>query len=229
LERVHKTADRAFAEVRHVALALKAIDAMQRQQRHIGILYETDTTGSLLMLHLAWHLDLQNDQPKSEYIWVDPMIAPARAKQVAAFCRKVWRQNGKRVPYAFGVPNDCFDSTTGQFLFGPSRHGLTCATFVLAVFQATGFKLIDESTWRSRPGDVEWQQGIVGALRLKGADPSHVAAVENEVGAARFRPEDVGGAAAHEPWPVSFEEATRIGNQIVQLLNAVRPNGSIES
>jgi len=220
VEHVHKTTERSFAEVRHVAVALKAIDTAQR---HIGVLHGGRAAGDLFMLHLAWHLELRNDEPKPEYVWVDPPIPSARARQVAAFCRKVWRQNGRRVPYAFSVPNDCFNSVTGQFLFGPSRHGLTCATFVLAVFQATGFKMIDERTWRTRPDDGEWQQRIVGMLRSKGADPTHVAAVENEIGAARFRPEDVGGAAAHKPWPVLFEEATRIGNGIVRLLNADSP------
>ena len=175
------------------------------------------------MLHLAWHCDLRDDSPKLDYVWIDPPIPPARLRQVAAFCRKLWRQNGKRVPYAFSLPNDCFDVTTGAFLFGPTRHGLTCATFVLAVFQATGLPMVDQTTWQNRLDDDEWQRKIIELLRRKGADPAHVETVGRGVGGIRFRPEDVGGAAAHDPWPASFEVASRIGSQIVQLLNSVAP------
>lgn len=182
-----------------------------------------------MMLHLAWHLDLRNVSARPDYIWVDPSVNERRAKQVAAFCRRVWRQNGKSIPYAFSHPNDCFDSRTGQFLFGETKLGLTCATFIIAVFQAVGLKLLDLDSWPARPDDVQWQQSILDMLRQQGASADHLRSVDREVGAVRFRPEEVGGAAAHAPWPVGFGDASRIGEQIVDLLNSLPDRSNRET
>lgn len=217
MDRVHKASHLPITEVRHVGIALQAIDP---SQRHIGILHRSTRTSEILQLHLAWHHELRNDSPKTNSVWVDPALPPPRAKQVAAFCRKVWRQNGKRIPYAFSFPNDCFDADNGAFLLGVSCIGLTCATFILAIFQAVGLRMVDESTWRNRDDDENWQRSIIELLREHGAPEEHVRAVEREVGAIRIRPEDVGGAAAYEPWPVVFDVAERVGQQIVIMLNS---------
>lgn len=196
---------------------MKAID---KSQRHIGILHKGTESEEVLLLHLAWHHDLRNHPPSVDYIWIDPDIHPARARQVSAFCRMVWRQNKKRIPYAFSVPNDCFGASTGRFLFGDSRFGLTCSTFVIAVFQATGLYMLELDSWPTRPDDAVWQQQIIAALQKTGADPAHIAILTQEIGAVRFRPEEVGGAAAHAPWPARFEVASSIARLILRLLDS---------
>src|SRR6185503_13834023 len=81
----------------------------------------------------------RNEAPDPDFLWVNPAAHPKRLVQVAALCRKIWRANQSgSIPYAFSPPNDCFDTNTGAFLFGPTRHGLTCASFVLAVFHHAG-------------------------------------------------------------------------------------------
>jgi hypothetical protein len=143
---------------------------------------------------------------------------------VAAVCRKVWRANGRYVPYAFSPPNDCFDSVTWEFIFGPTRLGLTCSTFVLAVFHTARLPLVDYSSWPvNRPGDSEWQQRIVSLLKGR-APEAHVEAVSREVGSARFRPEEVAGAATVNPLPASFELAAERGEQILELLQTQERN-----
>jgi hypothetical protein len=219
MERVHIATEKPFSEVRFVAVALKPID---ETQRHIGLLHRGDDRHEPMMLHLAWHLDLRNEPARADYVWVDPTIHERRAKQVAAFCRRVWRQNGKSIPYAFSHPNDCFDPTTAQFLFGKTKLGLTCATFVLAVFHAVGLQLLDLDSWPTRPDDVEWQRNVLGLLSERGASADHLRSVEAEPRAARFRPEETGGAAAHRPWPVPFAVAAEVGRQIVALMAVLK-------
>lgn len=216
MNRVYTAKQRSFEDIRHLAIALKAISP---NQRHIGILHQSLEAKQVLMLHLAWHHDLRNDSPSEKYVWVDPAIPQARAKQVAAFCRKVWRQNKGKIPYAFSPPNDCFDLTTGEFLLGGQRFGLTCATFVMAVFQATGLPLIDLNSWPSRPEDVAWQSQIIELLKKTDAELTHINRAQQEIGSARFRPEEVGAAAACQPWPTSIEHVLPIAEQIVNLLN----------
>lgn len=197
-----------------------AIKALDDSQRHIGILHRGSESDDVMMLELAWHHKLRNSPPSNEYLWVDPPIPNVRARQVAAFCRKVWRQNEKRIPYAFSLPNDCFDTTTGRFIGGGNMRGLTCATFVLAVFQATGLAMVEPDSWPRRSNDAEWQQKIIELLESTDADPAHIELVREESDNVRFRPEEVAGAAAQSPWPVAFPVAHTTAEQILKRLNA---------
>lgn len=213
--RVYTPAQRSVTEIRHAAIALRCIRPMQN---HIGILHRHDHSDEVEFLHLAWHCDLRNQLPDTRYLWIDPTYDGRRLRQVAALCRKVWRSNGKAIPYAFSPPNDCIDVQTGKYLHGPARYGLTCASFVLAVFDAAGLPLIQYESWPlGRQGDQEWQQQIVQALRT--SDPpapvEHIQAVELDIGVVRFRPEEVAIAATLAPPPEHFEVVVK---QVPELL-----------
>ncbi len=214
---VFDSAQAPFAENQHIAVAIGFVDA---NQRHVGLLHHDSESNGVRLLHLAWHHRLANDSPTHDYLRVDPVIHPRRQLQVAAICRKVLRANPTGIPYAFSAPNDCFDEATGQFLLGPARHGLTCASFVLAVFHVAGLPLVDYGTWPlNRTGDREWQEQIVAALRGR-ATPEHVEAVRGEIGSVRFRPEEVAGAATVSPVPVGFEIAADRGRMILERLRS---------
>ncbi len=223
--RVFAPSERPFHEIQGAAIAITSVD---EDQRHVGILHKEQSSGQVLLLHLAWHLALKAGPPKACYAWVDPPIHEARGRQVAARCRQVFRANERRLPYAFSPPNDCFDPVTGKYLFGPTRHGLTCATFVLAVFQSAGIRLVDDTTWpRSRQGDDEWREKILAALRNPQitrpvASKEHLAAIQREADLVRFRPEDVAGAAATDFVPASFEDVRPHAEEILQKLTQAR-------
>jgi hypothetical protein len=218
---VYTPAQRPVAEIRHAAIALMRITPTQN---HIGILYRYDHSDGVKFLHLAWHCNLKNESSDTGYLWIDPAHDGRRLRQVAALCRKVWRSNGKAIPYAFSPPNDCIDAKTGEFLHGPARHGLTCASFVLAVFDAAGLPLIQYESWPlDRQGDREWQQLIVHALRT--SDPpapvEHIQAVELDIGVVRFRPEEVAIAATLAPPPAHFEVVVKQVPELLEKLAAV--------
>jgi hypothetical protein len=132
----------------------------------------------------------------------------------------LWRKNQRGgIPYAFSSPDQSFDPATGDYLLGPSRFGLTCASFVLAVFQAAGLSLADYATWPAdRPGDRQWQEKIVQLLEGR-ADQDHVEHVRREVGAVRYRPEEVAAAMALAPPPATFQQAEELGRQIIERIN----------
>jgi len=146
-------------------------------------------------------------------------VPPARQRSIAAFCRRVWRKNSKKgIPYAFSNPGQSFDDETGRFLIGPSRFGLTCASFVLAVFDAAGFPLAEYGSWPvDRTGDREWQEKIVDLLQSR-AEPEHITHLRNEIGAVRYRPEEVAASTALAPPPVNFIQAEKLGTQILGRL-----------
>jgi hypothetical protein len=219
--RVYSNQQRSFTEVRHVAVAI----AVYREgQQHTGILHKSENLDEVKLGHLEWHNRLKESDPNDSYLWVDPPIPTRRARQVAARCREILRENARGIPYAFSPPNDCFDAKTGRFLLGPSRVGLTCATFVLAVFEAAGIRLAEYDTWpQERPHDAEWQKFVIELLEHEqsGASAEHVGLVKKETGAVRYRPEDVAGCAASDQLPCLFRIAEPLSQEILNQLHAL--------
>jgi len=219
MTRIFSQQQRPISDIRHAAIAIKSVDSTQR---HIGMLHWDEEAAKTLLLDLAWHHELRNQSPRGDYIWIDPDIPSRRLRQVTAVCRKIWRSNEGALPYAFSPPNDCFDRDTGNFLIGPTNLGLTCASFVLAIFEAAGLQLARYETWpTNRSGDLEWQKWIIEQLG-KGKQPAtaeHMDAVKEEVGAVRYRPEDVAGAASSSPLPADFAAAKKQAAAVLDRLS----------
>lgn len=217
MDQVHKADEKPLDQIRHAAIAIQTV---RPNQQHIGVLHGVPSTHPQ-MLDLAWHHKLRNNPADGRYLWVDPDVPTARLKQVAALCRRVWRANGRgRIPYAFSPPNGSLDEVTGAILLGPSMHGLTCASFVLAVFGASGLHLVEYDTWPiGRPGDEQWQRGIVDLLKDQ-ASQDHVEAITADIGTVRYRPEEVAAAAALPNPPNAFSVTESTAMQILELLSS---------
>lgn len=198
-----------------------ALGETSRNQRHIGILHR-DKSEDYHFLHQAWHCVLKNDSDRPGYLraWIAPDVPPARQRIIAAFCRRVWRTNEVQgIPYAFSDPQGSLDRATGAFLIGNSRHGLTCSSFVLAVFHAVGLQLAAYGTWPvDRAGDREWQQSIIDQLQQRNAGQEHLDNIRAEIGSVRYRPEEVAAATALAPPPAEFARVESLGQQIVDRI-----------
>jgi len=111
-------------------------------------------------------------------------------------------------PYGFD-PDGCrFERDTGDYLASPAGKGLTCATFIVAVFESLGYESpIDISTVPLRDEDVAWQRSLVRHMGQWGASVTHLQAVANDIGCKRLRPEEVTAACLLEDWPVSYPRA----------------------
>lgn len=216
MARIHPISSIPVHEETHVAVALHATIIAG----HIGVVYRQQQATRIV--HLLFHLRLRDETLGASGFrtWVDPALPLSRAKWVAAFCRRVAKVNRHRgIPYAFSHPNRCFNVERGTYLFGPQRHGLTCSTFVLAVFSAMGVHLIDyDADWPVRPDDEVAQAELVDLLKNKGADPEHVDAVSKEIGSVRYSPEDVGGAASVYPPPATFERAQEAAKAVREAI-----------
>jgi hypothetical protein len=166
-------------------------------QRHVGIFFRTNDSNEHQFIHLAFHHLLKVEQAADQNcFWVVPEVPDRRLRQVAAICRQI--ANAKPdIPYSFGTPSDCFDRETAEFLLGPTTTGLTCASFVLAVFQQAGIPLVVCETWPPpNPEDIQWQEHIVGWLESNrvryGVSDAHLQSIRNEVSTSvRYRPEHV--------------------------------------
>jgi hypothetical protein len=195
---------------------------------HAGLLHRVE--GGARILHLAWHHILcSDDLADSSWFpcaWAAVALDSDRAEVVAAACRRVWtRYQTVGLPYALKFVDQRFAISTGELVLGPEGAGLTCATFVLAMFRTASIQLLAEAEWEDRAGDREWQSSIVTRLRDGGrATAAHIERLESEVGCTRFRPEDVvAGAAAAPKLPLSFVEAHQHGTEIVARLAQPTP------
>lgn len=229
MDRIHRQADRSADELRHVAVVIREVGDPSDDQRHLGITYRVNESGPIQFLHLGWHCQLaQQDHLSSKYSWVDPQVPEARLRQLAAICEDIAHANiVEQIPYSFGSPVNAFDERTKRFLLGPTTTGLTCASFVLAVFERAQLRLARYMGWAAPDSnDIRWQQSVLDALRrTPGVSAEHINAVEREVGnSVRYRPEQVAGAAAiRKRRPVKYQYAKSLGNDVVRLLRGEQP------
>lgn len=194
------------------------VEAISETQRHTGILV---LDGSLKKLHLRWNRDLcYEETTEAATPVIEPKLPEKRVRQLAAYCRSVADSNGRDIAYGFSPPWRSLDPSTGSFQ-ADAVVGLTCATFVLAVFSGVGVELVQAKTWPPpSEEDKAWFAEMV--MRLE-SDPmtssEHVERVKNEKPNARFPPEQVAAATGLPGIPVPYALAKRKGDAIVRLLN----------
>jgi hypothetical protein len=216
--------DRAFTEEQHPEAVIKhAGIAIQKTPtgRHLGVLYKQD--GAWRLLHLAWHFVLcDNEMPKpgSQHLWVDPepAVDEVRLEVLAGLCRLISMRNvDKGLPYGFSKPNNWFDPITGAARQTKDGMGLTCASFVLAVFSSNGTPLINEATWMLRKDDADFQNSVIAQLAQK-ATIEHLNGVRQNLPVIRYRPEEVAGAAMCDSVPADFAPCCAKSEEVLKLL-----------
>ena len=211
-----RVTDRKCSEIEIAAVVIKKTP--RDGQQHVGIAFR-ESERECALLHLPWHHRPVRGELDTTFYWVQHSIDPLRLFSILAFCDLVHQSNPGGIPYGFDAPNDCFDAQTGQWLLGPSGRGLTCATFVLAIYRAVGILLLNFELWPERPDDINWQQGIIEDLQ-RSADTAHIEAVKGQIGAVRVRPEEVAGASAAALHPASFDETLALASDVLAQLQS---------
>ncbi len=182
---------------------------------HAGLIY-TGTEGQVLHLHLGWHDYLATDWDWPLF-WAAPDVEPEKLAIVAGHCRRIWRQFKKtpQLPYGLAYFGSFFDNN-GRLILKEGARGLTCATFVLAVFKTAGIDLIDEASWPTRQEEAE--QFLKRVVQF--AEPGLYAQLHDEVknGAKRIRPDEVLGACAITPLPASFTDTEPAAEVVLERL-----------
>jgi hypothetical protein len=59
-------------------------------------------------------------------------------------------------------------------------------------------------------------------LETQGAEQEHIEHLRGEIGAVRFRPEEVAAATAHAPPAVGFQQADELGRQILNRIRGLQ-------
>ena len=161
------------------------------------------------------------------YRWIQSGLKADTRRSIAiAIARLARRKPTRPIPYSTDYDDGVyFEPGTLRYLRNAPGEGLTCATFVLAVFEAFGIRLLDLSTWPSnRPVDKAWRANILGTLRSRPeGDPNierHIAAIESNDIVVRYRPEEVASGVGSSTPPLTFEVASVSGRKIKALLAA---------
>jgi hypothetical protein len=164
----HPGTDRDLTSVERVGLAICQTSS-NNDLWHAGVLHRSEE-GKVQLLHLEYHRQLSNEDFKSQwskykFCWVIPNVPKPRMASLAAKCRLIWDRLGKsEIPYGFNYKETAFDRS-GALKLGNSEIGLTCATFVLAVFKFEGFDILKQEEWPLRPADADVRKVIVAGLK----------------------------------------------------------------
>lgn len=203
-----------------VGVAIKVIDLASRLM-HVGLLY-AHSSGAVRFAHLAFHHDLRNDPAPTRqgYLWslcawlADPVMKD-NAKFIANYIEAV-ATHAQDVDYGLNPANVGFDAS-GQFYSLDPKRGLTCATFISAVFQSVGFPIVDLTTWPLRSGDVAWRQHVLEILSSNGFQ-DRAKEIAQEVFPFRLTPAEAAAAASSASVPLSYDATVKLSEPLLLQL-----------
>src|SRR5262249_3545344 len=153
----HSSAERQYNELSTVGIAIRG-----QGQLHIGVLHRIDD--DVQLCHLRFHHDLVREPPEEGYYWEDCQIFCGGVDRTANgrfFAISVAETaNDPNIPYGFAFEENCFgnDGTYHAMKIG---QGLTCATFIIALFHCAGYPIVKLDTWKRRSEDSTFQNDIL--------------------------------------------------------------------
>jgi hypothetical protein len=187
-------------------------------QMHVGVLHRLDD--DVQLCHLKFHHMLAREAPDKGYFWADCGMfsgGEGRASNGRYFAIFVAdASHNPAIPFGYAFDENCF-SNDGSYQPMEIGKGLTCATFIIALFHSAGYPIIMLDTWRHRTEDVAWQKKTLDVLRLC-ATREHVDAASAYVSQFRYRPEEVAAAAVHPSPPLDFDESVRLASDILKTV-----------
>lgn len=214
---VHSPQKKPYSEIANLAVAISG----DEDQRHLGVLIRIEPEEDLKFIHLAFHYDLRCDEPDTNAFYVECSgLDPEEQLSFAVWVEAVRDANGADIPYSFAYASGNFDPG-GRFIKRAEGVGLTCATFVVALFEDFAFPIVDVESWRPRPDDVGFQEKIVKLLARFWPGP-HAEAQRESIGkASRFRPEEICGCAhVCDGTPLRFQEGVGLGAEVLAQMRA---------
>lgn len=184
----------------------------KRHRYHTGFLYiKPDEINKVKHLHLSDHHKILNEDftfhdRKNQVI--DIPLHPVVQNNLRAMCIRVAQKIEKNeVPYTFTTGNGYFNKN-GIWVSNKPEEGLTCATFIMAIYKSIKIPLVDINTWKKRKSDIKWQKEIIEYFKKENNKHKElIVHLERSIGAYRYRPEEVAAAANLKNPPIKFEKA----------------------
>lgn len=171
----------------YFCLAIQVVDPSVRQF-HAMMLYRCNQ--KLMVGDLQSHMRTRRSlaECNKNIFWVSLDLSLEDQKILASKLDAWLSLNNNRIPYSVAHPGGVIFKEDLWVGHDPAQ-GLTCATFVVELFDELAIPFIKKETWKARPGDDEWAKYI---LEQMGDMPDeHKNAQRNLIGkTARIRPSD---------------------------------------
>ena len=189
---------------------------------HTGIVYR-DASGKAKQLDLAWHKKLRVLDCQASIGCAVPGFDPTDEQFIALYCGKIARSYPvRKLPYNLKVDNEVRFNAGGGVEVGEQYTGMSCATFVVAVFRSAGHPLIDTDGWPvATEEDREIQAKFVAYMRERN-NPEEIKQadiIEAEIGCPRVAPEEVAGACLEDQRPAGHDLCAKAGAFIISSID----------
>lgn len=186
-------------------------------QKHIALLYKS-AVGQPMLLHLAWHQNLLHEKWDGSYYWIELSKLEVELQETLADWAVIVATSNEdqKIPYSVYFSSTKNFDCAGSYLDRNDGSGLTCATFILALFSDYGLPLILPHSWPvKRPGDFEWIVKILGKLRKHISQFHFIEQVRRRHALRRFRPEEVlATAEIFIGKPINFQNVEQLGAEL---------------
>jgi hypothetical protein len=198
-------------------------------RQHVGLLYRTTdppSSGHMVLDLLLSERVRSEDFDSLRYVVIaspdfgDGQDQPKQAT-VAALCRRISKLYAQdRFPYGFSSPKGFLDAG-GYRVEGDENYGLTCAAFVLAIFDAADARLIDYESWPlPLEHDIDFQEWASACIQKRTPDPKEAVKRAKGIGNRRFTPMQVTAAAAANYVPVQHNDIKPLEQEVESLLES---------
>ncbi len=206
---------------------------------HTGLYHRNH--GVLFILEVQWHRMFRAEECDRTVACVIPDLSPEEINDLTGMCRLIHSRHNDpdlrrryNIPYAFrSGHNNRFNNGTGELMLRDGL-GLTCSTFVLAVFESVYLPLINFDSWETRAEDNARHQQLLADMTtgfpqygIPPAEPEHIAAVAADLPCIRVRPEEVAAAGMSNDRMVDCRRAERGGLWILELMTPGWAHASI--
>lgn len=179
-------------------------------------------------LHLAFHHMLVYGEliDVEKYIWDFPNFPESRLKALAARCINIINNiDGQNIPYALeyhGIRKFNEQGLYTSYIDG-AEYGMTCATFILTVFESVGLEILDWKNWPSRNEDKEWFDRLIRLLNIHKVkhgtvSQEHIYNVTKEKDCVKIRPEEIFSVCYCNEYPMNYDCSSIIGSGVRDYL-----------
>lgn len=199
-----------------------------KQQKHVGMAYRS-INSEIMLLHLGWHNKLCHHKWDKRYYWIElGGLSLELQETFADWVLSVSNNSNSSITYSIIFrPGRYFDAG-GNYIEGEDGSGLTCATFLMALFGDFGLSLVDVSQWPiSRKGDLAWLRKILHLLKIHEVMTNKmpkwvwVEQFKQRHKLRRFRPEEVFVSAAFfSGKPLDYDTLEPAGRLINSMIPA---------
>jgi hypothetical protein len=190
---------------------------------HAMISYRT-VAGTLRFLHYANHESLRDETNGDKCALAIPLLKSEDLDFLAEFCGRIARaRKNQKLPYSFEFdPNLGFNRESGIVVLNHEK-GLTCSTFVVAIFRSAGNPLVIPMTWPRRTGSagVAARKYLLDYWRSTGKLKYTARAdlIEPTIQTMRISPEEVAGACLQTKVPIGYFRASENGKRVLRRIN----------